>query len=186
MKKMAKSTLFYFLSLMGILGSISNTCTAQIENPVKFFENLCNYHTDNSAKYGGIKMELSIPCKWKESKSNNPRILKEYSYDLKAQPLVSVSHTLTISAFKGKNIISSNEITISGIKGREMIEKNVDNTQYGKMFYLLFYYDFVYKNNIITIGYSVVSLSEQLYDVTSVASYKSLFRNLISNSKFLN
>jgi len=156
------------------------------EAPSFFLKNLCEYKTDGTSKYGGLIINLSVPCKWKEEKSKMERILKKFSYDLNS---FNITQTLMISSLKKSVKVKSTGtpiIQISGINGSETVQKVPDETPYGKSYSLFFFYDFVYKNKFIEITYSIVSVSKSLFESASIESYTTLFRALITNSKFLN
>lgn len=175
------------------------------ETPATFWNNRCVYKTDGTGKSLGLKIKLSVPCKWTQAEGERPHIVQKFSYGFEEGKSVIQSLTITkMPAEPSKKeiaeiltqsglkelvsgtgtFISGRKLKIDGIDCGEVILKLKRESPVATInIYFIQYYIF-FKDKIINIAFGTGSKSEsetkKLFD-----SYKTLFQGLATNTVIL-
>jgi len=183
---------------------ISKVLFAQ-ETPTTFWQNQCDFKTDGTGKSMGLKIKLSVPCAWTQADGERPHVVKKVTYSLNDATIVQtllvtklpdapskteLDNQLTQAGLKtlSKDLgtfISGKRVKVDAVDGGEVVVKATRDAPIGTFYSYLIFYDFFYKEKIITIIYAIGATSDEkaksLFD-----SYKTLFRSLCTNTIFLN
>lgn len=186
--------------------SISNLCFSQ-DSPSDFWNNRCEFITDGLGKSKGVKVRLSIPCKWKMKDSNFPNTIKRFEYFLEQDEVSIVSNivimppldNLTEAAIKRnftieneKKSLDSNEVLLSirktKIDNLDVIEKITKRPLITPAITLETYsitYLFFYKKQPIHLYYGLATENNDRCKIY-FEKYKLLFQGLASFTVILN
>jgi hypothetical protein len=191
-------------SILIILLFLSSSVFAQ-DSPSTFWKDRCDFKTDGTGKSVGLKLKLSVPCKWDQTDGSRAHTLKKFAYNLGSFSAIEV---LTIKKLPGElskseieiffssdglkelcsevgTFISGRKVTIDRLPAGE-IEFRMDREDdpVGNFYLYNLYYYIVYKDNLIVVAYSIGSKSAETAR-KHFEEYKTLFKGLASSSVIL-
>lgn len=173
----------------------------------EFYANKCEYKTDGSVKSNGLKIQLSVPCKWDKAEGSRPHIVNTYAYYPKTGGSISITllirkktgallHLKSIGEFSlselkeiisnpGIEVISTRKTKIDGIVCVEYKFKRIDELTIGKLNSTVLEYDFFYGDQSVVISYSS-SCKTKIESQAQYDQYEYLFKSLAMNTILYN
>jgi len=181
---------------------IGYTCHAQ--NAASFAQKRCDFTTDGSAAWSGIKVKIAVPCEWKEEKAKEEGT-KEYAYDAgdaavvehisigpQKQPLTEerMNSIITAEDFKkahdkdGTSFLWGRKLKVDGVDCIELASKTKKKALMMTVSVYTVQYMFPYKDKQVSMSFGC--MGEDKYALKALNDYKALFLNLVMATKFLN
>ena len=175
------------------------------ETAATFWNNRCEYKTDGTGKSLGLKIKLSVPCKWRQAEGDRPHVVQKFSYGFEEGK--SIMQGLTITKMPAEpskkeiaemftqsglkelasgtgTFVSGRKLKIDGIDCGEVIIKLQRESPVATISIYFIQYYIVFKDKIINLSFAAGSKSEsetkKLFD-----SYKTLFQGLATNTVIL-
>ncbi len=167
-------------------------------SPSTFWKDRCSFSTDGTGKSLGLKIKLSVPCKWIQTDGERPHIVKNFSITPLEGSLIIETLSVnkipteltkeeiaeTFSQIGLKNFcvnlgtfISGRQIKLDGVDCGEAIVCKTSDNPIGRLTIYSLYYFVYYKDKLIILAFSAKSkqesISKKLFE-----NYKNLFHNL--------
>jgi hypothetical protein len=184
---------------------IFNQTVYSQESAATFWKSRCEYKTDGIGKSLGLKIKLSVPCKWTQAEGERPHVVQKFSYGFEEGK--SIIQSLTISKMPAEpskkeiaemftqgglkelasgtgTFVSGRKLKIDGIDCGEVILKMKRESPVATIYIYFIQYYIFFKDKIINIAFAAASKSEsetkKLFD-----GYKTLFQGLATNTVIL-
>lgn len=190
-----KNLLLPFILLIGF--------TSHAQNAASFAQKRCDFTTDGSATWGGLKVKIAVPCEWKEEKveegtknfgydEGDAALMEHISISTPKEPLTEekMNSIITAEDFKrahGKDNMTflwGRRLKVDGVDCIELASKTKKKALIMTVSAYTVQYLFPYKDKQVAVSFAC--MGEDKAALKALNEYKALFLNLAMATKFLN